>query len=445
MRIFFTATVMGVTTLALLVSGQPVFAASTADLPKKYLDQEITWQQCGGDSAPPADLPGRERFECGSFTAPENWQDAKKDKEITIQVSRVKSLDPKGPSKGDLFTNPGGPGAPGLRLPQSFLYANRTKVLDNFEVIGIDPRGTGKSTTIPTVDKQYVSTEQTVKDLDLLRQLLKREKVSFWGVSAGTWMGAYYATYFPKQVDKFVLDSSVEFTVSWAEGNRKNPTQFEARFKDYFVPWVAARDGAYGLGATGEAVDKTLGDLNTKLGKDGLKLPGDKRFTQDDLSRWKIDKVYVKRQFPALAGMLQQASKAVNGDEDALGKLAEILKDPADPYINEAGQAIRCNDFTWDLAVAPCPTSKVKMPKPDGVGVPSILMVQTEGDPATTLKGAQAAHAAFANSRMITVTDEGDHGIYVNDNPCVDDYVENYLVDGTVPAKDETCKGVPLP
>ena len=47
---------MGLTTIALLVGGQPVFAASSAGAPKTFRDQEITWQQCTGDSAPPADL-----------------------------------------------------------------------------------------------------------------------------------------------------------------------------------------------------------------------------------------------------------------------------------------------------------------------------------------------------------------------------------------------------
>jgi hypothetical protein len=72
-------------------------------------------------------------------------------------------------------------------------------------------------------------------------------------------------------------------------------------------------------------------------------------------------------------------------------------------------------------------------------------MVQSVRDPATPLEGAQRAHARFANSRMLTVRDEGDHGIYGFSNDCVSDVVESYLVDGVVPAKDLSCPGVPLP
>ena len=75
-----------------------------------------------------------------------------------------------------------------------------------------------------------------------------------------------------------------------------------------------------------------------------------------------------------------------------------------------------------------------------------MLMVQSTNDPATPLEGAQRAHQAFAGSRMLTVTGEGDHGIYASTgNTCVDDIVESYIVDGVVPAADLSCPGVPLP
>ena len=68
-------------------------------------------------------------------------------------------------------------------------------------------------------------------------------------------------------------------------------------------------------------------------------------------------------------------------------------------------------------------------------------MVQSVRDPATPLAGAQRAHAGFANSRLLTVQDEGDHGIYGFGNDCVSDVVESYLVDGVVPARDLSCPG----
>jgi pimeloyl-ACP methyl ester carboxylesterase len=76
--------------------------------------------------------------------------------------------------------------------------------------------------------------------------------------------------------------------------------------------------------------------------------------------------------------------------------------------------------------------------------VPPVLIVQSVHDPATPIEGARRAHEAFENSRMLTITDEGDHGIYAGGNVCADTVVEKYLVDGIVP-EDSTCPGMPLP
>lgn len=88
----------------------------------------------------------------------------------------------------------------------------------------------------------------------------------------------------------------------------------------------------------------------------------------------------------------------------------------------------------------------VTLRTPTGSGVPPVLMVQSVRDPATPVEGARRAHAGFAGSRLLTVNDEGDHGIYAfTANACVNDAVEAYLVDGVVPAVDFSCPGTPLP
>ena len=46
---------------------------------------------------------------------------------------------------------------------------------------------------------------------------------------------------------------------------------------------------------------------------------------------------------------------------------------------------------------------------------------------------------------MLTVTGEGDHGLYAGGNVCVDRKVDNFLVSGELPAKSATCKGTAMP
>jgi hypothetical protein len=88
----------------------------------------------------------------------------------------------------------------------------------------------------------------------------------------------------------------------------------------------------------------------------------------------------------------------------------------------------------------------VQLKTPTGVGVPPVLMVQTERDPATPIEGARRAAHAFAGARLLTVVGDGDHATYaIRGNDCVDGAVEAYLVDGVVPAEGATCPGLPIP
>lgn len=72
-------------------------------------------------------------------------------------------------------------------------------------------------------------------------------------------------------------------------------------------------------------------------------------------------------------------------------------------------------------------------------------MVQSVHDPATNASLAASAHARYAGSVLITVTNEGDHGIFGGVNPCVDRIVSRYLGTGVAPRVDRTCVGTGIP
>lgn len=69
--------------------------------------QSPTWQEC----YPGAGFP---QLECAGVQVPKDWSKPRGER-ITIAVSRVKASDPA-QRRGVLFTNPGGPGGPGLTL-----------------------------------------------------------------------------------------------------------------------------------------------------------------------------------------------------------------------------------------------------------------------------------------------------------------------------------------
>ncbi|USX51311.1 alpha/beta hydrolase [Lentzea sp. HUAS12] len=468
---------------SLLVAPQAV--AGTA-----FANQEVQWRQC-------TDQPGFERLQCGEFTAPMDWHDPRNGKTITIAVSRTVPL--SGKAKTAVFTNPGGPGGAGRTLP--LVYLNRPKLSENAEVYGIDVRGTGASDNATCGGYQhrlatdwrdrsranldllyggmelqakfcqaksgefgrYVNTEQTVRDLDLFRQVLGREKVSWLGYSAGSWMGAHYATYFPKTLDKIVLDSNTEFTESWQTVFDNLPAGSELRFRVDFLPWVAKYDNVFGLGKTAEEVRQNYEKTRARLTEQPVTLPDGTVVTPVLLDAVIFTGLYSKDSFEGtaqlvalIAGTTPMALAAPKQYPDSvMGTQMSVLCNDT-PFRGdrrslerEGTRSVQRYSLVGGYQITgPCAwwdRPDLKLKRPNGVGVSSALMVQSVRDPATPLAGAQRAHAGFAGSRMLTVRDEGDHGIYGFGNDCVGDVVESYLVDGVVPPRDLSCPGVPLP
>jgi pimeloyl-ACP methyl ester carboxylesterase len=333
-----------------------------------------------------------------------------------------------------------------------------------------------------------ITTEQTVRDLDLLRHLLGRQKISWVGYSGGTWMGAYYATFFPNRVDRFVLDSNTEFTATWQNSFGWQPLGFERRFREDFAGWAARYDARFHLGGTAEGVRRFYERLRTDLNRDpvlylGL-LPVDGRFLDLLIGQ----SMYAKQNFQSLAELLQELR--TQADARAAGNPPPPLSAAAQQALDAARRitpgllpvaaadafqatffAITCQDTPWDRSrqfwekesarqgrqyplmgwssvADPCaawPRPNVTMPKPTGRGVPPVLMVQSAHDPATPYEGAIRAHRAFAGSRLLTVTNEGDHAIYAGGNQCVDTLVDTYLLTGALPARDTECAGTGIP
>jgi hypothetical protein len=163
----------------------------------------------------------------------------------------------------------------------------------------------------------------------------------------------------------------------------------------------------------------------------------------------------------------------MEGDGATLMLLADAYssRDPnGDGYLDnsmEANLAINCLDDGWSL-----PPSQVASQVPDfleaspvfgrvfawglvgcrGFGNPPaeplpdvlaegaapIVVIGTTRDPATPYPWAQALSAQLASGVLVTRDGDGHTG-YNSGNECVDDAVESYYVDGTVPRDGLTC------
>jgi pimeloyl-ACP methyl ester carboxylesterase len=437
-------------------------------------------------------------LECATFRAPRDWHRPGAGPDITLAISRLAAADPAA-RRGVLLLDGGGP-ASNLELPEDFADKPIASVYD---LIGYDPRGIGRSSRITcltpdeiaeytrvdmrdrspaniariqanaasTASKcasrsgellRYVTTDQIVRDWDLIRALLREPKLNFLGFSAGTWFGAHYADAFPHRVGRMVLDSNTEFTATMQVVVDNQPPGFERRFNEDFLTWIAGRNDIYGYGTTAvEARNRweaRRAAMPVPAGLDNLTLLA----------------MYHKNDFPLLAQVLSILERWDTATPSEREFAEALLALPAaSPETLAMYLAITCNDTPWtrdpdfwvrhsaelgrryplmgyQILFQPCVYWPYQPPPPkpvDGKGSPVILMVNSVGDPATPYAGALRAHRGFGPSRLVTILNEGDHVSYGrNDvNPCVDGVIHGYLIDGLMPLRDSTCPGLPLP
>lgn len=125
----------------------------------------------------------------------------------------------------------------------------------NYSQIQQDARATAQACAERSGDLlRYVTTDQIVRDWDLIRILLGAPTLNVFGFSAGTWLGAHYATVFPDRTGRMVLDSNTEFTATMQTVVANQPAGFERRFDDDFLAWIAGHDATYHYGVTAQQV-----------------------------------------------------------------------------------------------------------------------------------------------------------------------------------------------
>ncbi|MEU8223201.1 alpha/beta hydrolase [Kribbella sp. NPDC048915] len=490
----------------------------------KYLKQKPHWYQCG-------DL--ELRTSCARITVPRDWANQYAGHDLQIAVSKVAPA--KGRPSRVVFGNPGGPGGAGLGMAP--YLASQPALAKDHLAVGFDPRGTGGSSNVScegspgyTMDARdrdpqnrdliaeasamtqtycarqsrgllpYITTAQTVQDMDLIRRLLGFETIDYVGYSGGTWLGAYYQTYFPKHVGRFVLDSNTDFTKTWLDTFAGQPQAFERRFREDFAPWAAKYDDRLHLGSTPGAVIRLYERLRRALKEQPATeefLDGAIKVTYDEnaLDQLVSGDLYSKLDFPLLAADLLflhdlSAAQAKGGPRAAQQRVDALSTARQRQLVQRAGRepiglrtvgevdsedatftAITCNDtpwpqgreygeqlaarlgphyplIGWTMSENPCfywDRPNLTMPTPTGNGLPTTLMVQSVHDPATNYSLAVSAHSRYAGSRLLTVTGEGDHGVYGGVNRCADRVINTFLSTGVAPAKDMSCAGEGIP
>ncbi|MFJ6674260.1 alpha/beta hydrolase [Actinosynnema sp. NPDC091369] len=459
----------------------PSLGAARSDPLVEFHSQQLTWSPC------------KQSLECAELVLPLDYARPAAER-ISLVISRKKAAEPAR-RRGILVLNPGGPGGSGLGMPTFLAGSELAKVYD---LVGFDPRGVGGSTaltcrTVPelaTVDtrpadsefpkwaaeaqaaedachrsaggiRPYISTANTARDLDVVRAVLGEEKLNYLGYSYGTYLGAVYGSLFPARMDRSVLDSAVHPEWIWREQFRAQAVAYR-RNVEAWSTWVAQHHDRFQLGATPDAVMGSVEAVATALAT--------KPVGEHDRTRFDAAVGVGARYRPLWSDLAVAVTQLQSGAPSAAGAL--MSGHAQDDLVSGVFNTVTCEvDWPTDLetyyedmrvfrdrypygfgvmraAPTTCAFRSFTPPEPavtlKRAGYPVGVVVQAEGDTQTQYESGPAMAERLGHN-LITVRDEGKHGLYGSGNACVDRAVNRYLIDGILPASSSYCPGDPRP
>ncbi|MBK5223566.1 MAG: alpha/beta fold hydrolase [Acidimicrobiia bacterium] len=425
---------------------------------------------------------------------------------IELALVRRPANDPDD-SLGPLLLNPGGPGASGNELVMLAGLILPSEVLDRFDIIGFDPRGVADSTPVTCGDHAFmdtytavdpvpdspeetaeaeavieqfadncvaesgellphINTVATARDMDLIRQALGAEQITYLGFSYGTFLGATYIEMFPERVRAAVLDGAYSRSLTGGDMAAGQAEGFE-RSIDAFLEWCTPQ--RCDLASGGDPADELFGLLDAIDAKP-LPTSDGRQLTVGLAWTGVIMAMYSPGLWPLLDRALVLARD--NGDGSRLLGLADQYnsRSPDGEFDNSqyAFNVISCGDepagstetdaevVARVLAVAsrvgpvfvslpsPCDHLDLDTGAPSGPfsapDAPPLLVIATTGDPATPYQWGVTLAEELETSTLLTV--EGDaHTAYGGGITCVNDIVDAYLLELELPPEGTTCKG----
>jgi pimeloyl-ACP methyl ester carboxylesterase len=312
----------------------------------------------------------------------------------------------------------------------------------------------------------YITTEFAARDMDLIRAVLGDKKLNYLGYSYGTFLGATYAKLYPQKVGRFVLDGALDPSTSSLDVSVTQGIGFESALRAYMASCLKTRgcpfagtvdDGMADLGALLARVDRS-----PLRNTDGRMLGADAMLTSIVAALYSQDSWQYLTQ--SLAGIAK-------GDPRIAFQLADFYYNRVDGKYQDNSQeaftAYNCMDYPddatgaqiaaaqatlkdkaptiapyWSVDIDGCaswPATATGVREPiHAAGAAPILVIGTTNDPATPYTWAQALAKQLDSGILITRVGEGHTG-FNKGNDCVDDTVEDYFVDGTVPDADVRC------
>ncbi|MFN8156931.1 MAG: alpha/beta hydrolase [Candidatus Nanopelagicales bacterium] len=463
-----------------------------------FYTQRLNWASCGGS------------YQCAQLTVPLDYKEPTGET-IKLSVIRLKSSR-GGTHLGSLFINPGGPGSSAIDFARGARSVFPEEVLAAYDVVAFDPRGVQRSEPVtcltdPQLDtflsidatpddpaevaqldtafKQlaqgceqrsgkvlaHISTEETARDMDVLRGAIGEKKLDYFGFSYGTLLGATYADLFPTKVDRMVLDGAVDPALDQVALQHGQAKGFEMALRRFVESCDQQSDCPLpdGTQAGLDRIAQFFDDLDSKplptgdpkrpltqaLGQaavltylyfpaygdwDALRtglaaaLDGDgsvlldmldQRNERSSTGKYGNNLQYAYYAVNALAQPERPTTAQVATLAEQWKKEAPILG-PLFAWVNDVWQH-------WPVAATETPRALAAK------GAPPILVVGTTYDPATPYSWSQAMAKELSSGVLLTRVGDGHTG-YGKGSACTDNAVNRYLLAGDPPAAGTVCR-----
>lgn len=337
----------------------------------EFYSQSIDWEPCRSNDS----------HDCATLTVPVDYK-APDGETFELALLRV-------PAEGDpiasLVVNPGGPGAPGTSYAQAARLVFRQPLLRSFDIVGFDPRGTGRSNPIdclsdaemddflaadPDPDTEaeaeefadtverfgegcvansddllgHVTTIEAARDIDVLRAALGEETLTYFGASYGTKLGATYAELFPDRVGRLVLDGAVDPSLDFRTLSLDQAAGFETALRAYVQNCIDSTDNCF-LGDSVEEGLTRIQEFLAEVEEDPLPAGGGRELRVGNAFYGIVAPLYNRDYWTYLSLAL---TSAFDGNGAALMELADLYASRGpDGYTDnstEAIYAINCLD-----------------------------------------------------------------------------------------------------
>jgi pimeloyl-ACP methyl ester carboxylesterase len=473
-----------------------------------YIPQKIEWSVC-------------DEGLCGSLDVPKDYGDLSKGL-LTLQLFQREALTGKDGAP-EILVNPGGPGASGIEAVKFGFESVTEEFSDSVNLIGWDPRGVGASTrskcgdnldylffsTDSSPDTQeekiniieqsrkfsndcwkkssdllpYLTSANTVKDMESIRVSLEQEKLNYLGYSYGTYIGQLYASEYPERVGNMVLDGVVD--VSLPSNDVSQAKSFDDVLAKFFQ-WCEINSCDYIRDVEDNFLSKDEALRITLSPKDAF----DRLRQTTEQKEWVAEATVGSNEITPYLFELGTASTLYFGENgwkrldlslQAMAKndLSFMLKnafqylgrdEKANPIYDgsyESFLTINCADrnskLTVDelektskssLEIAPIfgasypylgagcldwkSTSEVLSLNDEKIKDLKILFIGTTNDPATPYEWSKNTLTHFPASRLITFNGDG-HTVFGNGERCVDSAVTELFVENIFPQDNKEC------